>query len=287
MPVEAGKPAGQNHDAASIRFGCDWIQKYTHFMIYDSEKIKRPKVTPQADRCAFEIAKQIQQGDLLPGQKIGEESVAKKLGMGRAPVRIAFERLVSAGVLRRVHRAGTFVRKISLEEFCELSDVRAVLEGLAARLACERVTPDDIARLEKMAVELDVHLPENMKGSSKDWREVVQAEGKFHAEIARLSCNRMLSRLLGTHDLVRWCFQVGMALDLPYSTSQAEVPHHRAVTEALASGDPDRAEKIMRDHVLLAKEQRIIKLSGLRSTPVTGLHSATQTPAPPPVAKAK
>ena len=242
-------------------------------MISDVERPKNFKLASQADRCAFGIAEEIRNGTLRPGQKIGEESVAKKLGIGRAPVRIAFERLVSAGVLSRVHRAGTFVRKISLEEYCELSDVRAVLEGLAARLACERSSPADLTRLETMATDMDVRLPTIEATATPDWREIVRAESEFHSEIARLSGNRMLARILAVQDLVRFCFQVGMALDLAYATSQEIVPHHLAVVRALASRDPDHAEKTMRDHVLLAKEQRILNLSGLRSKPRAGSNS--------------
>jgi DNA-binding GntR family transcriptional regulator len=245
-------------------------------MMSDVGQTKNVKLSSQADRCAFLIAEEIRNGTLRPGQKIGEESVAKKLGTGRAPVRIAFERLVSAGVLNRVHRAGTFVRKISLGEYCELSDVRAVLEGLAARLACERSTPADLTRLEKMAIDMDARLPAMGAVATPDWREIVRAETEFHLEIARLSGNRILSRILAVQDLVRFCFQVGMALDLSYATSQEVVPHHLAVVRALASRDPDRAEKTMRDHVLLAKEQRILILSGLRSKPAGGSNSDAQ-----------
>jgi DNA-binding GntR family transcriptional regulator len=232
-------------------------------MISAVAQAKNVKLASQADRCAFEITQQIRDGALRPGQKIGEESVAKKLGIGRAPVRIAFERLVSAGVLRRVHRAGTFVRKIGLEEFCELSDVRAVLEGLAARLACERITAPELARLEEKAKAMDHLLPKLMKSPAPDWREIVQLEAEFHAEIARLSGNRLLPRILAIQDLIWWCFQMGVSLRMS-ETQEKHIPQHREVVRALGSGDPDLAERTLRDHILLAKEEEVLKLSGVR-----------------------
>lgn len=258
---------------------------YSRPVTSDVARPKGLKFASQAERCTFRIAEEIRNGILRPGQRIGEESVAKKLGIGRAPVRVAFERLVSAGVLSRVHRGGTFVRKISLEEYCELSDVRAVLEGLAARLACERVTPADLIRLKKAAVDLDVRLHKVDGTDATSWMEIVRGESEFHAEIARLSGNRIIPRILAVQDLVGCCFQVGMALDLSYATSQNIVPHHRAVVRALASRDPGEAEKTLRDHVLLAKEQRILHLSGLGSRPATVSHSSARAAAVLPESK--
>ncbi len=224
------------------------------------------KLGSQADRCAAEVIAQVRNGTLRPSQKLGEESVAKKMKMGRAPVRIAFERLVSAGILSRVHRSGTFVRKIGLEEYCQLLDVRAVLEGLASRLACERITPPELARLEEMAKEMDELLPNLAASASPDWGEVVKMEAEFHAEIARLSGNLVLPRILAVQDLVRCCFQMGVRLNMP-ATHGDHIPQHLEVVRALGSGDPDRAEKTLRDHILLSKEQEVLQLAGIRAKP--------------------
>jgi DNA-binding GntR family transcriptional regulator len=221
------------------------------------------KLLPQADRCALEIINQIRNGTLRPSQKLGEESVARKMHIGRAPVRIAFERLVSAGILTRVHRSGTFVRRIGLEEFCELMDVRAVLEGLAARLACERVTPAELAHLEKMAKEMDEMLPRLTSSPNPNWIEVLKLEADFHAEIARLSGNRMLPRMVTTSDLVIFCFQMGVSINLNDAHAK-HIPKHLEVAQAIGSRNPEFAERIMRGHILVAKELQVFKLAGIR-----------------------
>ena len=233
-------------------------------MISELTQPKNLKLGSQADRCAAEVIAQVRNGTLRPSQKLGEESVAKKMKMGRAPVRIAFERLVSAGVLSRVHRSGTFVRKISLEEYCELSDVRAVLEGLAARLACERITPSELGGLEAMAQKMDDLLPKLRDSEVPDWKEIVQLEADFHAEITRLSGNRILPRLIKTHDVVRRIFQMGNSLNMR-TAHEKHIPQHQEVVRALGSGDPDRAEKTLRDHILLSKEQEVLRLAGVRA----------------------
>jgi DNA-binding GntR family transcriptional regulator len=246
-------------------------------MISEVAQPKNLKLASQADRCSAEIMNQVRNGTLRPSQKLGEESVAKKMKMGRAPVRIAFERLVSAGVLRRVHRAGTFVREVGLEEYCELLDIRTVLEGLAAHLAAERITPSELARLEKMAQEMDEMLPQLAASPSPDWGKIVQMEASFHAEIARLSGNRVLPRILAVQDLVRCCFHMGLSLNMP-ATQGEHIPQHRAVVRALASGDPDRAERTLRDHILLSKEQEILWLAGVRVKPAGKPLSAASPP---------
>lgn len=235
-------------------------------MISEVAQPKNSKLASQADRCSAEIINQVRNGTLRPSQKLGEESVAKKMKIGRAPVRIAFERLVSAGVLRRVHRAGTFVRKVGLEEYCELLDIRAVLEGLGARLACERITRSELAPLEVMAHELDERLREFAASKAPDWEKALQLDATFHAEIARLSGNRVLPRILAVQDLVRCCFQMGVSLNMPAAQGE-HIPQHQEVVRALGSGDPDRAESTLRDHILLSKEKEVLRLAGIRAKP--------------------
>lgn len=241
-------------------------------MISELAQPKNLELGSQADRCVAEVIAQVRNGTLRPSQKLGEESVAKKMKMGRAPVRIAFERLVSAGILSRVHRSGTFVRKLGLEEYCQLLDIRAVLEGLAGRLACERITPPELARLEEMAKDMDELLPRIAASPSPDWGKVVQLEADFHAEIARLSGNRMLPRILAVQDLLRCCFQMGVTLNMP-ATQGEHIPQHREVVRALGSGDSDLAEKTLRDHILLSKEQEVLQLAGIRAKPTSAANA--------------
>lgn len=219
-----------------------------------------------ADRCVFEIIRQIREGALRPGQRLGEESIARQLGMGRAPVRVAFERLVATGVLERIHRAGTFVRQVGLEEFCELMDVRALLEGAAARLACARATRAQLSQLMRRAHRMDrlqARLQTGAGFRASDWVQMQQLETDFHGCIVTLSGNRMLARIFSMQGLIAHCFQMGVSLPLqplPRPTRPA-VPQHRQIVRALSTRNPGIAEKTMRDHILRSKQRQVQALT--------------------------
>jgi len=66
-------------------------------MLLDRAEPLNHRLSSQADRCAAELIKRIEKGVLRPNHRLGEESIAREIGIGRAPVRVAFERLVSAG----------------------------------------------------------------------------------------------------------------------------------------------------------------------------------------------
>lgn len=214
----------------------------------------------QSDRCTAELVKRIRSGLLRPDQRIGEESVAREMRVGRAPVRLAFERLVSAGVLERVHRSGTFVRRIGLEESCEMMDVRAILEGFAARSTCRRATAAQLARLRKMAAKIDAledRLLTARIADADQWGQIQHLERDFHNEIARLSGNRTIARILSVQSLVECCVQMGITSPLGSPPDSKKIPRHRDIVRALASRRPDTAERVIREHILLSKEDGV------------------------------
>src|SRR5258706_400235 len=99
------------------------------------------------DHCTNEVLNQIRTGQLRPHQRLSELAMSKKLKVGRAAIRVAFDRLAWAGLLERVPRSGTYVRKLTIKEYFEVMEVRARLEGLAAALACRHLTAAELDRL--------------------------------------------------------------------------------------------------------------------------------------------
>ncbi len=229
-------------------------------MLLDRAEPLNHRLSSQADRCAAELIKRIEKGVLRPNHRLGEESIAREIGIGRAPVRVAFERLVSAGVLKRLHRAGTFVRKISLKEQCEIMDVRMILEGFAVRLACKRASPFQLSQLRKLAGKIDALEDRLLTARIDDplrWGEVQRLERDFHNQIARLSGNQTIARILAAQSLVECCVQMGITNPLGSPPDSKNIPRHRDIVRSLASRKPDAAEKTIRKHILLSKEDGI------------------------------
>src|SRR5687767_13366711 len=114
-------------------------------------------ISNQTQRCVDLIVQLIRNEELSPGQRLGEVAMARRLKLGRAPVRAAFDQLAQVGLLERIPRSGTFVRKVTLQEYCEFVDLRAGLESIAARIACTRITDAELDKLEQLAKRLDDH----------------------------------------------------------------------------------------------------------------------------------
>jgi DNA-binding GntR family transcriptional regulator len=226
--------------------------------------------TSLSQRCAHEIVDLIRRQELKAGQRLGEVAMAKRLKMGRAPVRVAFDQLARAGLLERIARSGTFVRRVTLQEWCELMDLRAALESMAARLACKRLSPVELEKLAKVAKRVDQR-SERMttqelelgNSASRD-EELLALEREFHHTIANASGNHKIVELLEAHGLLENLFLMGQTFP-PRRVPPAEtIPTHVEVVTALRSGNADAAAETMLKHLLLSKDTFVANIVGLR-----------------------
>jgi len=87
-------------------------------------------------------------GNMKAGSRISEPEMAQRFGISRTPVREAFRQLESEGYLTVIPRKGAVIRSFSQKDVEEFYAVKSILEGYAARLACERLSNKDIDRLE-------------------------------------------------------------------------------------------------------------------------------------------
>ena len=101
-----------------------------------------------ADQLIETLRNDIRSGALRPGDQLEEAALAERFGVSRTPVREAVRSLVDCGLLETRPRKGAFVRVLSAKELIDLFEVAAELEGMACRLAAERLTADKAAALE-------------------------------------------------------------------------------------------------------------------------------------------
>jgi len=193
------------------------------------------KVRGATEKAYRNIKERILKGELAPGEPIPEEAIASELGISRTPVQRALRLLEEEGLVESFWRRGTFVRKRTAKEVLELYEVRAVLEGLAARRLALRATEDQIGELRVMAEEMD------RLGDIPD-----ELELNFHEAIAKYSGNRYLEEVLHRLYVQERVFPLSQMLP---SSGRPSV-RHSDIVEAIASADPDRAEELARRHVL-------------------------------------
>ncbi|ATJ81882.1 GntR family transcriptional regulator [Halomonas beimenensis] len=207
------------------------------------------EVRTLAERVFQQLQDAIVRGELAPGSKITEPGLSRAYGISRGPLREAMRRLEAHRLIERVPHVGARVVKLSIKELLELFDVREALESMAARLAAEHMTAEEIAGLREV---LAVH---ERQSDLRRGEAYYQREGDldFHYRIVQGSHNRMLMGML-CDDL----YYLVRLYRTQYSASgtrpqRAFVEHHRIV-DAIEAGDAELAELLMRRHVSASRE---------------------------------
>src|ERR1700712_2856796 len=107
----------------------------------------RQTFTKASDKIRMEIENAIMEGGLLPGDSINKVELGSQYRVSRTPIREALLQLQAQGMLTSLPRGGMIVAKMDLQQLLSLWELLAALEGVAARLACERMNPEELAAL--------------------------------------------------------------------------------------------------------------------------------------------
>ncbi len=184
---------------------------------------------------------EIRSGHLTGGTHIAAETVAQALGLSRMPVREALRQLASEGFVTLRSNRGALVTPLGAAEISELYEMRAVLEGLAMRTVAERIDGPGLS-------EAEIAL-ERLSRARHDVDWFVQAHDQFHDSLTRY-CQR--PRLVSEIERIRSTTEPYLRITLRMSPTAISntVREHTDVLEAVRSGDPDRAEAAMRQHIL-------------------------------------
>jgi DNA-binding GntR family transcriptional regulator len=173
--------------------------------------------------------------------------------MSRTPVREALLVLQSEGLVESIPRRGATVRSYAVDDLDDMYQLRAVLEGYAARRAARRISPDDVVRLEESCARFDRLRAED------DLRDLVKENLFFHNVVLDAAGSDRLRPL------------VRKVIELPlvyksfywYSPEQKLISehYHKQLTKALGGGEAKRAEMIMTEHVLEARDFLLAQLA--------------------------
>lgn len=208
-----------------------------------SVPLARVTTSLKRDQVVDLLRQAILDGDLRPGDRIVELSVAKQLGVSQTPVREALAALSKEGLVVKLDHIGTFVASLNQVELRELLTLRAVLEGYCARLAAELLAASDIPRLEALL--------EQMRAAARevDMQSLIEADLAFHELLYDVCGHRLLREVLsGLQQRMRLALAFA---DSVYSADLGDVADsHRAVIDALESRDPTVAERVAQEHVL-------------------------------------
>jgi DNA-binding GntR family transcriptional regulator len=201
-----------------------------------THRVARPAPLRQA--VYDTLAEMIASGSLKPGQHLVESELADQLGVSRQPIREALQRLSVDGWVELRPAYGAYVHVPTLEEITQLLGVRAVLEAYSAREAAQHVTKEHMARLREL---YDAGLAAL---AVDDERCLLAANADLHAYIVQMSDNKVLAELISQVERrVRWYY---MPIARPRGVSAWD--EHDSLIQAIAAGDAERAERLMRSH---------------------------------------
>ncbi|MDI6871866.1 MAG: GntR family transcriptional regulator [Bacillota bacterium] len=198
------------------------------------------------------------QGRLRPGERLMEIQLAEELGVSRTPVREAIRKLELEGLVLMIPRKGAYVSQLSMKDIADVFEIRRALEGLAARLAAERATDEEIDRLERALVKIsEVAEIDDLDGA-------VALDTDFHEELMKASHNSRLSQLVSN---LREQIQRFRLTSLSYpGRVKVAVEEHRKIVDAIASRDAELAQNLAYEHIENAENSlmEVIREAGLK-----------------------
>jgi len=212
-------------------------------------------------RAYEQLENAILTGELKPRERLVENDLASRLGVSRTPVREALRRLEERGLVRILPHRGAVVSDISTGEVENIYSVRIHLESLASQIACERIGPDGIKRVEEMEAAYEA------VAARREIRSLMRANDRFHDAIYVATENPCLFELI--QQLRRQVHAVRF-----YAWAQPErivrsLTEHRQMLGVLRQRDGDRLAKLTQEHLRVAQDTYLAHLGARAAIPMT------------------
>jgi len=188
-----------------------------------------------------DLKQKIIKEELLPGQWLVEREIGKVYSISRTPVREMLRKLVSDGFLELKPGKGYLVRKLSLEEIIEIFQAREAVEGMAARLACQKGDENFFTRIKKLRQQLEkLDIEENSASG-------VVLGNELHSAIAEAANNSLVfefyEKLRNLAALTRNISKKSVGIE------KRSKEAHLALMKTLEERDADNSEQYMREHL--------------------------------------
>lgn len=176
-----------------------------------------------------------------PGERINEVELAEVLGLSRAPVREALNRLVVGGFVAFESGKGFSCRKFSLSEISDLFTIREELEVPAVRSACKKATDCQIAEL---VTNWEIVAATHMSMTSD---ELILSDEKFHIELASLAGNSERTRVMqNINERIRFVRKINIEKEIHRVTF---VDEHKKIAKAILARDQQKVSELMKLHL--------------------------------------
>ena len=207
----------------------------------DFLKVNVSEYLPLRDVVFNTLREAILRGDLVPGERLLEVKLAKRLGVSRTPIREAIRKLELEGLVNMIPRKGAEVARISEKSLKDVLEVRRALEELAVEMACNRIEPEKIDELEIAHRQFKEALESN------DVTHIAERDVKFHEIIYEATDNQKLVQMINNLREYMYRYRVEYIKDKEKRIILIE--EHKDILEALRTHDIKRAKLAMRKHI--------------------------------------
>lgn len=194
-----------------------------------------------------ELKQLIETGQVKPGERLNEATLAEAMGTSRGPIREAIRVLSGMGLVTPVPNRGVFVRRISVGEMMEIYEMRALIFGFAVERSAELLTPPRRKILETLLGQMEA------AAAAEKGARYYELNLRFHAALVEFSNNRRAARVYGEcvnelHLFRRPAFNYAAKM-------QRSNMEHREIYDAIVAGRGAHAREIAEAHVRSGRER--------------------------------
>jgi len=196
---------------------------------------------PLREAVCESLREAIVSGVLEPGERLMEIQLAEELGVSRTPIREAMRKLELEGYIVMMPRRGTYVASMSIRDINEIFEIRTVLESLSSGLAAERITQEELERLQRLMLKISGYV------KIGNMEKIVATDIEFHDVLYQAARN---GRLVGIISNLRDQLTRFRTLSMSFpGRLEATLEEHRNMVEAIAQGDVSAAQKAAEAHM--------------------------------------
>ncbi len=205
------------------------------------QPIKLDTYKPLRELVCESIRQAIINGVFRPGERLMEIQLADEMGVSRTPVREAIRKLELEGFVVMIPRRGTYVADISIKDLAEIFEIRTCLDVLAAGLAAERITDEELVTLNEYLNAIGQH------AASMDMNKIVELDTAFHDVLYTASRNERLRTII--NNLREQMTGIrGRSMSYPGRLVET-MDEHRLLVDSISARDVERAQHAARTHL--------------------------------------
>lgn len=212
----------------------------------------------QTLRALLRMRELLLRGEFRPGERIREIPLAAQLNVSRTPLRLVLHRLEQEGLVAARPTGGFVASEFTLADIHDGIEIRGALEGLAAKLAAERVaSPADLDEVHQCLARID-RLIQNWTSGTDSLAKYIALNARFHALVVDLAGSPMIRRAVDRAAALPFAGPNAFLMGHAQKKEGREIVtmsqiHHRAIIDAIAHKEPGRAEAMAREHSRLAR----------------------------------